>query len=460
MRRLRALLNLWAFDVLTRWGIPARPGTLLTCIAVGAPLGIVPAAALGLTGGRFLAAVPALLPWTLLAALWQVWGVARVTLTQLREECVAPALAPVLIALDLPLRSWLALRFGLPWLAEAVFGGVFLAGVLSGDGSGAGAVGLALAVIAAGWAARVAVAAQLASGRTGAVHVLTLLGVAGLPAAPVTPGAAWPGVLGIGTVMALSAVWSVRALSRPRFGAGRTDGRPARRGRWGWRPLPDVVRTVVALRGGVWVPALRSLLGRTLALFALAAAVAAVVRLSVPVVAALFAAHSGVVDGGLAYVAFVVALGVAEVGIVWYGVRSRRAQLRAAWELGAAAGQVAFGSVLAHVLDGVVVAVGVWMLGLGLGRATPPALLLLPPAVVTAMVLGQAAFEAPTMPDGRTRTSLAGALAGILLAAPALLLAQQPELGALPASVVLLILMGGAAWMSQRTLLNASFSIA
>ena len=72
--------------------------------------------------------------------------------------------------------------------------------------------------------------------------------------------------------------------------------------------------------------------------------------------------------------------------------------------------------------------------------------------------LGYAMFAAPELPDGRTRMSLLGALAGFLLAAPGAAVGLNPGFPYL-AVLLLLVVFGGLVWMSMKVIDNASFSI-
>ena len=113
---------------------------------------------------------------------------------------------------------------------------------------------------------------------------------------------------------------------------------------------------------------------------------------------------------------------------------------------------------MAHLVDGAVVTVGILALCAGLGCAPSLEALLLPTATQLAGALGYAMFATPELPDGRARTSLAGALAGVLLAAPGLVAALNPGFAHL-AVLLPIVLFGGLAWMSMKVVENASFSI-
>lgn len=216
--------------------------------------------------------------------------------------------------------------------------------------------------------------------------------------------------------------------------------------------------TVVVLRRGTWVPPVRSMTIRLVVLCLLLGTLAASLRFAMPWLSVLLGHVVPMLTTAMAVAGFLMSLALGDMGVCWFGVQSCRRQLRVAWESGASLTQLAIGSSLTHLLDGVVVTVGVLALCAGLGCAPSLEVLLLPTTTQLAGALGYAMFAAPELPDGRARTSLAGALAGVLLAAPGLVAALNPGFAHL-AVLLPIVLFGGLAWMSMKVIDNASFSI-
>lgn len=460
MRQKRAAALLWAYDIGSRFGINWRPRTILLMLGVVAALGLVPALALALWTGRLLNAVQVFLPWGSLTAVWTMWTAARVLVTREREELTAPDLGPFMRAVDLSLDNWFAIRFATPMLLEALYGCVVLGGLLWGVSAALETTVAAFAMLLGGYVARLGLMSQLAVQNTGWRHIALglLLGFAcvtvailpwsqaGVPLALLL--LAITAATGHGLRRLACATWPAATMTRHR------------RSRRGHRllALPTWAMTVVVLRLGTWVPPVRSMTIRLVVLCLLLGTLAASLRFAMPWLSVLLGHVAPMLTTTMAVAGFLMSLALGDTGVCWFGVRSCRRQLRVAWESGASLTQLAIGSSLTHLLDGVVVTVGVLALCAGLGCTPSLEVLLLPMTTHLAGALGYAMFAAPELPDGRTRMSLLGALAGFLLAAPGAAVGLNPGFPYL-AVLLLLVVFGGLVWMSMKVIDNASFSI-
>ena len=310
-----------------------------------------------------------------------------------------------------------------------------------------------------GYVARLGLMSQLAVQNTGWRHLALglLLGAACVTVA-VLP---WPRV-GVPLTLLLLAIavaaWrSLHRLAHATSPAAMTTRRRRSRG-CRLLALPAWAMTVVVLRRGTWVPPVRSMTIRLVVLCLLLGTLAASLRFTMPWLNVLLGHVAPILTNTMAVVGFLMFLPLGDMGVCWFGVRSCRRQLRAAWESGASLRHLALGSAMAHLVDGAVVTVGILALCAGLGCAPSLEALLLPTATQLAGALGYAMFATPELPDGRARTSLAGALAGVLLAAPGLVAALNPGFAHL-AVLLPIVLFGGLAWMSMKVVENASFSI-
>lgn len=449
---------LWAYDLGSRLGINWRPKTILLVLLGSSILFLVPSLAVGLWAGRMLAALEVSLPWGTLAAVWALWGAVRITITQKREELTASGLAPLLRAIDLGLPSWFCVRFAVPAFVEAIY--VFLAfsGLMWGGGAAEGDVISAFAVLIAGYAARLGLMAQLAVRYTGFAHLALLLLIVGtcLLAGSIT----WPKyqllllplLLGIAILLIKSinqlakASWWITLPKRHRAVSRKEV------------TLPSWYVTTWNLRRGTWVPPLRSAILRLIILSALTGGFFGIVRLSFPQLNELLRSVPQVANNGLVWVAFLISLTLGSMGVTWFGVRSRRYQLRLAWECGAKAAHLGIGSALAHVPDGVAMTFCLGFVSATLGVMPEISMLILPIETVLATALGYALFATPELPDGSVRTSLLGTIVGFVLAIPALLMAINPTFYAI-STIFVMTLFGGLSWVSMQVIKKASYSM-
>ena len=459
MRQTRAAALLWAYDIGSKFGIAWRPRTILLMLGMVAVLGLVPTLALALWVGRLLNTIEVFVPWVSLATAWTVWTTVRVLVTQEREELTAPSLGPFMRAVDLSLGSWFGVRFAAPTLLEALYGCLLFSGLLWGVSATPETVVATFAMFLGGYVARLGLMAQLAIRDIGWRHLTFCLLLGALCVTAVALPWSQAGVPLTLLLLAIAvAAWrGLHRLAHTTSPAAMTTRRRRSRG-CRLLALPAWAMTVVVLRRGTWVPPVRSMTIRLVVLCLLLAALAASIRFTIPWLNILLGHVTPILTNTMAVAGFLMSLPLGDMGVCWFGVRSCRRQLRAAWESGASLRHLALGSAMAHLVDGAVVTVGILALCAGLGCAPSLEALLLPTTTQLAGALGYAMFAAPELPDGRARTSLAGALAGVLLAAPGLVVALNPGFAHL-AVLLPIVLFGGLAWMSMKVVENASFSI-
>ncbi|RJF42555.1 hypothetical protein D4740_06375 [Actinomyces sp. 2119] len=449
---------LWAYDAATRFGLRWRPRTLLAVVTGLTVLAVVPVLALALLVGRLCAAVDLTPPWPALAAAWAVWQLAHTALSQKREELTAPVLAPFMRAVDLGMPQWFLVRFTVPAVVKGAFTVLAASGLLVGSGADSTWAAPSLLVIAAGTAAELGLMAQLMTHQRGPRQLLTAVLLCLVGALALAPSML-PSQLGLaGACTALTGL----AAAELRTVAGTTWVPVRARRRRRRTPLsartPVAVRTLVVLRLGCWVPPVRALLVRSLTLALLLCVVLVAARASVPDIGTVVARNGEAAARVVALGAVLPALTITEAGVSWYGVRSRCYQLRAAWEAGACGYGLAVGSTLAHLLDGLLISSAVGLTCFALAVPPTAAVLLLPVGASLAGPLGSALVPAPQLPDGRCRSSLAGALAGMGLLGPHLYSVLTPSAAALPVTATI-VLLGGLPWVSLMVIRNASFSI-
>ncbi|WP_139738293.1 hypothetical protein [Actinomyces wuliandei] len=452
---------LWAYDAATRFGLRWRPRTLLAVVTGLTVLAVVPVLALALLVGRLGAATDVTPPWPALGAAWAVWQLAHTAVSQKREELTAPVLAPLMRAVDLGMPQWFLVRFAVPAVVKGLFTGLAASGLLVGNGADSTWAAPTLLVIAAGTAAELALMAQLMTHQRGPRQLLTavLLCLVGALALALVSTSTLPRQLGlVGACAALTGL--AAAELRTVAGAAWVPARTRRHRHRTALPLwvPVAVRTLVVLRLGCWVPPVRALLLRFLTLAVLLCVALVAARTSIPEIGTVVARNGESAARVVTLGALLPALAITDTGVSWYGVRSRCYQLRAAWEAGACGYGLTVGSTLAHLLDGLLVSGAVSLVCLALAAPPTAAGLLLPVGASLAGPLGSALVPAPQLPDGRCRSSLAGALAGMALLGPHLYAVLTPSAAALPVTATV-VLLGGLPRVSLMVIRNASFSI-
>lgn len=321
MRQKRAAALLWAYDIGSRFGITWRPRTILLMLGMAAALGLVPALALALWTGRLLNAVQVFLPWGSLTAAWTMWTAARVLVTREREELTAPELGPFMRAVDLSLGNWFTIRFATPMLLEALYGCVVLGGLLWGISAALETTVAAFAILLGGYVARLGLMSQLAIQNTGWRHTALglLLGAACVIVAVLPWSRAGVPLALLLLAIAAATGHGLRRLARATWPAvTMTRHRRSRRGRR-LLALPTWAMTVVMLRRGTWVPPVRSMTIRLVALCLLLGTLAASLRFAMPWLSVLLGHVAPMLTTTMAVAGFLMSLALGDTGVCWFG---------------------------------------------------------------------------------------------------------------------------------------------